>query len=193
MGPARAGKTGELVIGQAHGDLYEAASRGNVWSACTAVSGVAPGTALGTTSAFYLHNPLNSGKNLVILSASMGYLSGTLGAGSTYLTTHSGVAVANPTGTAITPINGLLAGGSVSGVGKAFTTATVITQIALRPLLSFGPMLATSVFQPTPCNFRLDGEFIVAPGYGIGLHSIATAGTTPLVLFGMSWEEVKSS
>ena len=188
----RMGKTGCLVVGSAHGEFYEACSRGQLWSACTAVGGVAPGTALGTTAAFYLHNPIGSGKNLALIACSVGYLSGTLGAGSIYLTTHAGVAVANPTGTAISPRQTLL-GSSAVGVGLAFTTATVITQVAIRPICSFGAALATSVFPPTALKDQINGEIVVPPGFGVGLHAIATAGTTPLVLFGVTWEEAPIS
>lgn len=185
----RAGKTGEGIVGIAHGSMFEAVSRGLTFSACTATSGVAPGTALGTTAAFYVHNPINSGRNLVLLQASIGYISGTYGAGSTFLTTHAGVAVANPTGTAITPRN-MLIGGAAVGVALAFTTATVTTQVAVRPLWSFGAILATSVFQPTACKDFLDGEVLVAPGFGVGIHSVATAGTSPLCVLSATWEEV---
>jgi hypothetical protein len=186
---ARYGRTGCLVVGSAHADYHEATFRGRVFHACTAVSGVAPGTALGTTSAFYLHNPIGSGVVLSIIHASMGYLSGTFGAGSVYYTTHAGVAVASPTGTAITTRNGLI-GGNGASVGLAFTTATVTTQVALRPVWNFGPFLASSVLGISPMTDYPDGDIVVPPGYGLGIHSIATAGTSPLCLIGMSWEEV---
>jgi hypothetical protein len=188
----RMGKTGCLVVGTAHGEFYEAVSRGRCWAACTATSGVAPGTALGTTSAFYIHNPVGSGVNLVLIAASLGYISGTFGAGAVFATTHAGVSVANPTGTSITPRN-LLLGGNASGAALAFTTATVTTQVAIRPLWSFGAILATSVFQPTPAKEQLNGEIVVAPGFGFGIHSVATAGTSPLCVIGATWEEVPIS
>jgi len=188
----RIGKTGGLVVGTAHGEHYEAASRGKVWSACTAVGGVAPGTSLSTTAAFWLHNPIGSGVNLSLIEATMGYLSGTLGAGSVYLTSHAGAAAVNPTGTAISPRQTLL-GSSATGLALAFTTATVVTQIAIRPVCSFGAILATTAFQPTQLKDQINGAVIVPPGFGVGLHSIATAGTAPLALFGMLWEEIPIS
>ena len=188
----RMGKTGELIRGDAHGEFYEATSRGLVYSACTAVGGVAHGTSLSTTASFTLHNPLGSGVLLSLICCSMGYLSGTLGLGVMYLTTHAGVAVANPTGTAIVVRQNLL-GCSAAGKALAFTTATVATQIAIRPLWSFGPLLATTVFTPFICKDQINGEIIVSPGYGINMHSVAGAGASPLVLCGMSWEEVPIS
>ena len=190
--PVRGGKTGEMIIGQAHGEFYEATVRSNVFYAATAVAGVSIGTSLSTTAAFYLHNPVGSGKNLSLIAVSIGYLSGTMGSGAAYLCTHTGVSVANPTGTAITPRPTLL-GGNAVGVGLAFTTATVTTQIAIRPICSFGPFLATTVFQPTALKDSINGEIVVAPGFGVGVHGIATAGTTDRVLIGCTWEEVNIS
>src|SRR3989304_1010987 len=71
--------TGEEVVSQVHAGLYEQNRRGNIYMGATAVSGVAPGTAIGTTAGFALFNPLNSGFDLVVIKASMLYLSGTLG------------------------------------------------------------------------------------------------------------------
>src|SRR5689334_20707141 len=62
----RSGKYGEQIVGQVRGKYFEATSRGNVYNAQTAATGVAPGTALGTTAAFCLYNPANSGKRLVV-------------------------------------------------------------------------------------------------------------------------------
>lgn len=185
----RMGKTGELIQSRAHGEFYETVSRGGTFSACTATGGVAHGTSLSTTAAFCLHNPIGSGVNLSIVSASFGYLSGTLGLGVMYFTTHAGVQVANPTGTAITIRQNLL-GSSSAGKALAFTTATVATQIAIRPFTSFGPYLASTVFVPVIAKDYVNGEIVVSPGYGVNLHSVAGAGTSPLVLLGMSWEEV---
>ncbi len=185
----RLGKTGELVQGRAHGEFFEPVSRAAVFSACTATGGVAHGTSLSTTASFTLHNPLGSGVILSLLTASMGYLSGTLGLGVLYLTTHAGVAVANPSGTAITIRQNLL-GSSSAGKALAFTTATVATQIAIRPVASFGPFLASTVFTPVICKDAINGEISVYPGFGVNLHSVAGGGSTPLVLLAMSWEEI---
>lgn len=186
---ARLARTGGVVIVQAHGAYAEAALRGRLFSACTAVSGVAPGTALGTTSAWYLHNPLASGVSLSLLRASVGYLSGTLGAGSMYFTTHVGVGVANPSGTAIS-IRGGNVGAQAPGAGLAFTTATVITQVPIRPLMNAGAALASTALGLSPCQDLVDGSILIPPGYGVGIHGVMAGGSTPLVLIGGEWEEL---
>lgn len=178
----------------AHGEFYEAVARGTVFSACTASAGVAPGTSLSTTGAFTLHNPLGSGKNLAILTATMAIpwnvATFTMGAGTIFLTTHAGVAVINPTGTAITVRNALL-GSSAQGVALAFTTSTITTQVPLRPFCQMGAIVEdTSALDPFIVKDQLNGEFVVPPGFGINLHGVTAAGSSPLVVFGMTWEEI---
>lgn len=190
----RFGKTIERSIGMAHGEYYEAVSRGNVWSAVGASAGSAPGTSLSTTGAFTLHNPLNSGVNLVILTASMALpwktTQYTMGAGSIYYTTHTGLAVVNPSGTPITIRNCLL-GSSSSPKALAFEQSTIAAQVPLRPFCSLGAIVSdTSALTPFSVKDALNGEFIVAPGFGINIHGITAAGSSPIVVLAMTWEEV---
>jgi len=182
--------TGEQVVSQVHAPLYEQTRRGNVYMGATAVSGVAPGTAIGTTAAFALYNPLNSGFNLVVLKASMSYLSGTLGIGFVNWIMHTaavqaGVAV---TGTAISVVCGN--GSSSVGVGKPLTTATVVAGVLARLFGNLPPMLATSVLTPWRLDDPVDGALSVPPGAAVSLQATAGAGTTPLVIYGCTWEEV---
>jgi hypothetical protein len=46
------------------------------------------------------------------------------------------------------------------------------------------------VFPPVVIKDVMNGEFVLYPGYGCNMHSVAGAGSTPLVLLGMTWEEV---
>lgn len=178
-----------LTVQDLHGRFYEAVYRGNVFEAATATSGVAPGTAIGTTAAFTLFNPKNSGKNLVLLDADMGYVSGTLGSGTVYICASTNPAANAVTGTTITPTN-LLIGGAF-GVGQAFTTATLpAAPTAIHPLWVLSPMLATTVFAPVDLRIVLDGKYIITPGCALSFEAVAGAGTSPLVTFSMSWEEV---
>ena len=166
-----------------------AALEGNVFSAMTAVTGVAPGTSVSTTSAFTLHNPAGSGVNLVILEGTMGYVSGTFGAGVVTWNANSDDDAAAPTGTAIAEVN-MLIGGSANANGRALTTATVPAPTPIRPFASLGASLATTVLGPWVIKDRVDGAIVVKPGCSISLHATAAAGTSPLVVFGVTWQEV---
>jgi hypothetical protein len=95
--PIRLGKLGELVVGGA-ARYAEAVRRGACFRAQTAVTGVAPGTTISTAAAFSLANPLGSGIDLAIPEVSMGYISGTLGAGSVMLCGNRITTGAVPTG-----------------------------------------------------------------------------------------------
>lgn len=189
---ARGNRLGELVVSDGLPRFAEWASRGKIWSASTAAAGVAPGTAIGTTPSFYLHNPIGSGTALIPIGAWLGFISGTLGAGSLVYTTNQGAQSANPTsGTAIVPQATLLAGGNATAAGKAFTGSTVATQTLVRPTgFVLNAMVTTTATNPVQIRDSLDGEFVIAPGYGLGIQGIAAAGTSPLVLLGMTWLEV---
>lgn len=169
-------------------DLYLSVEEGNVYSAMTALTGVAPGTAVGTTSAFTLHNPIGSRVNLVIIEGSMGYVSGTLGAGVVTWNANIDDDAAAPTGTAIVEMNQKL-GASGNAQGRALTTATVPAPTPIRVMGSLGASLASTAVQPWIIRDFVNGAIIVPPGCSISLHATAAAGSTPLVIFNVVWKE----
>ena len=186
----RLGRTGETITQNLHGRYYEQAKRASLFSAMTAITGVAPGTAFGTTAAFTLANPSASAVDLSILFAAMGYVSGTLGAGVVcWLSTISGTA---PSGTAITVQTGRL-GGSAAANGLAYTTATIPSSpVLVRPAFNLQASLASTAVAPWIATDPVEGAIVVAPGNAISLHATAASGSSPLVVFYVVWEEVPS-
>lgn len=175
-------------IAAAFPEYYRLVRAGQVFSATTAVTGVAPGTAFGTTAAFTLQNLAGSGKNLVILECSMGYVSGTLGAGVVaYLVNGPTTAVA--TGTAIVPVNAKL-GGEASVASRPLTTATIASPTLLKPFCSLQASLASTAVAPWLAKEIVGGSIIVTPGSNLSLHGTAAAGTSPLVIFSVTYAEV---
>jgi hypothetical protein len=176
-------------VTQRHGKLYQPARDGRIFHGATAATGVAPGTAIGTTAAFALHNPAGSGVTIAIQKASMGYISGTLGAGTVWHLVNTNVSEAIPTGTAIVE-RPALAGGA-SGKGIALTTATLAAApVIVRPFASLQASLATTAVAPWQVSEDLDGDILLPPGGTYALHATAAAGSTPLVAFGVTWEEI---
>ena len=186
----RTGPTLETIVQQLNGKYYELARLGLVYHAQTAASGVAPGTAVGTTVPYVLANPAGSGKNLVVLATTLGYVSGTLGAGLLAYVADITLTDAATTGTAIVPVNGLI--GGAAGVAKPFTTATVATSPTLvRPICSMSAFLATTAMVPfSTVTDDVDGAIIVQPGTAIGVQGIAAAGATPLIVIAATWAEI---
>ncbi len=181
-----------LRVSGTQSKYQDAVMRGRVFAASTASSGVAPGTTISTTAAFSLYNASTSGVNLVILRASMGFVSGTIGSGSVLFTGNITPGAAATTGTAITGRNCYLGAGQVTSAGAALTTATLPgTPVILRPFCCLTQVVVGTTATGIDTVWQdVDGEFIVAPGCTISLQGLAGAGTSPLVVFGMTWEEV---
>jgi hypothetical protein len=185
----RTSRTGALVATLGHASYAESALRGSMMEVSTAVAGVAPGTVLSTAPPMALWNPPSSGKNLIVTKASMGYISGTLGAGSVCLAAVLSQVTVPTGGTELTPVCSML--GMPRGVGRVFTLSTFVSvpQI-IRPLFTVGAFLATTPQVPVDCVDVLDGSIIVTPGTALVLQEVGAAGTAPLVCFAFTWEEV---
>ncbi len=172
-----------------HAPLFDPAIDGRLFHAATAATGVAPGTAIGTTAAFTLTNPAGSGVRLAIVKAAMGYISGTLGAGTVWHLVNNDPAEAIPTGTPIVELAAIVNG--VGPVGRALTTATLASAPKIiRPFCSLGASLASTAVQPWQIAEDVDGAIVIPAGCSYSLHATAAAGTAPLVAFGVTWEEI---
>jgi hypothetical protein len=193
---ARMGKTGELISGATHGEHFEAAGRGNVFTAQTATGGVSVATlAITTACVFLLYNPLTSGVNLSLIQASAFYVSGTLGAGLLVYTTNGGVGVVSPgVGTAIVGRSSLLNGANAAPKGVPMTSGTAAANMSvIRPFLSLSAYAGAAIGGTMLFKDQLNGEMVVQPGYFVGIHGITATGTSPVMGFSMSWEEVPIS
>lgn len=172
-----------------HGRYYDAARDGRLFHAQTAAAGVAPGTAIGTTAPFALHNPLGSGVYVAINIVSMGYVSGTLGAGTIHHCVNLDPQAAAPTGTTIVERPGLVTGAGSQAI--ALTTATLAAApTPWRQFISLAPELATSVLAPYIAYEDVGGAIILPPGCTYSPQGTLGAGTSPLVVFGVTWEEI---
>ncbi len=198
-GPAtgRQGKSGEAIVAQAHGRYFEAASRGAIFTAASQGAGVATVTSISTTAILSLYNPANSKRRLALLAASLGYFSGTLGAGPIFHCANlAGVgAVAAPSsGTALTAICCNI--GSQyqdASVTQAKTGSTVTAPTILRPFCSVNAILASTATGIFMVSEDLGGMFVIEPGYCYQIQSVCAAGSTPLVSVGVTWEEIPFS
>ena len=188
-GVVRLDKTSALVNSQAHGSYTEPALQSKLMIACNAAAGVAPGTALSTTPPLAIWNPPSSGYNLSVLKATVGYVSGTLGAGTIAYAVVPNQTTVPSTGTEIVPQCTNI--GAPRGVGRAFSGSTLAASpTLLRPGWTVGAFVSTTALQATDeCNL-VDGAIIIPPGTALVLQEIGAAGTTPLVIFACEWEEI---
>lgn len=185
----RGDRTGALVTANAHGQFTEPAVQGAIMYACTPVAGVAPGTALGTAPPLTLWNPPSSGKNLAVTKISVGFVSGTLGAGNIAAAVTQAQVTVPSGGTELTPQCSAI--GLPRGVGRVFQGSTLVTTPSiLRPMFNMGAFVGTATLAPQDCDVLVDGAIIVTPGSALSLQGIAGAGTSPLVILGIQYEEI---
>ncbi len=189
VGAHRGNRTGCLVSTAGHGFFTEPASRGSIMEATTGVAGVAPGTALSTTPPLSLWNPPASGKNLAILKSYVGFISGTLGGGSIVYAVVPSQTTVPTAGTELIPQCSMI--GYPRGVGRAFQGSTLAaTPTILRPAYILGALVNTAVTAPDPALDLVDGAIVVPPGAVLCMQGITAAGTSPLVLLALIYEEI---
>jgi hypothetical protein len=182
-------RTGGARVQQAHAKYHDGTSRNRRYTACTGAAGVAPGTALSTTPPLVVWNPTNSGVLAVLDKVALGYISGTLGAGSIVAAFTPQQVTLPSGGTLLVPQNNFLSNAKPSCTAHQGSTLTAAPTI-LRPLWIMGAALATTAFEPRPTEIDLEGSIVISPGCAYAMQGIAAAGTTPLVLLSATWEEV---
>ena len=167
----------------------ESASRGSMMTASTGAAGVAPGTVLSVAPPLCIWNPPSSGRMLAITHLAMGFVSGTLGAGTLVAAAIPSQATVPTTGAELVPQSNLI--GAPRGVGRAFQGSTVVAiPTIMRPLFTFGAFTTTSAVQPSDTELNVMGMFVIPPGAGFALQAIAAAGTSPLVVLSATWDEI---
>ena len=188
----RQGLNADMITAHGKGRHAEAASWNQIFIASTAVAGVAPGTAISTTPPMDVHNPANSGVLVSILKVTVGYVSGTLGAGSLIYTKNTQEAAPSG-GSALTPSNGNLSrsvGLASAGQGRTIDATPTI----IRPSgIVFGASLATTAALPIVAQDVVDGEIILQEKESFCVEGVMAAGSTPKVMISVTWQEIPNS
>jgi hypothetical protein len=190
----RCSRDGAVVNTQAHATMYEAALRGNVFTASTAQAGitVASGNispmSAGGTPHLALYNPWGSGKFASILRVTSVTVSGTPGAGA-FSYNVGWNQIISIAGNITARCN--LAGGK-QATCRAISATAMTGSAACVPLRPIGKATfagAAAVINPD-LGFVdiLNGEVVLPPG-GLFVICIAAAGTTHVVASSITWEE----
>jgi len=177
----RAGKQGDLIKSKLHGDLYEQAYRGNLFSV-TNQAAVTTTAGLATTfTGLAIANPASSGVNLVIrLFECSQFAVGAAGA--------VGVMVGSGAAAGSLTTRNAKVGGPASPATTASAGATIATPVLERICGSVGSLATTGYgLLPSIC-YDFHGSLIIPPGYYCA--SFTSAVTTSALLFGFVWEEV---
>lgn len=183
----RAGAQGELVVTSAHGDFYEAAVRGNVFSGSN-LTAVTTSAAFATThTGFCLSNPIGSGKNLVLLRVKYGVTVAQTAALVFGLQTGYHAATNVTHTTPLVPLSNMV--GNAAGVALIDAAATL--PIAPTRLILLDTFLtgAITTSQIGGNQYDMNGSLVIPPGGFAATYTSAASVATSLV-FGFTWEEV---
>lgn len=179
---------------------YPDTFNGNVFLGSTAVAGVKPAAYNATAITYAIWNPLGSGKNIIPLYISVGFVDTTSAAGNIGLSYQTGMGSQVATGASVTaatlvaPVNALLSAGNAS-IAK-FAPAALTLAAAASYLMTFGfsqlvtTAATTSSIGWGPWVFQFNGNLIVPPGTGI----FVTGNTAPLSNLNITttWAEINS-
>ena len=191
----RQGRTGEIILSQAHGRYHEQTSRGQLFTLnlTATTTGIAAGNLIGAAAAastqFALWNPIGSGFNLSITKCLIGPISGTFAAGPVY---HGIIQTSVPTIASVgIAYNNLVGGKSpvaryvASAAGTALTGGsapiTFRTMNLTFSATAFASAAGTSTIADVP-----DGDLIIPPGYG-WVPLWTAAGTSVLNSYSVTW------
>ncbi len=197
---ATAGPEGEQVATELHAKFYECARRGRLFFQSVTSGGVAVPIFNTTSPILTLWNPTGSGKNAVLIRLNLGYVSGTMVAGSFGLMFTTGAGSTVATGAvftafnSVTPGNALLGAGNTSVMNSSNAATNTLTATSTKPIwigLSEFAAIASTAIGPAGINYDFEGTVIVPPGCEV--HVVASAASGALLTQTLYWEEVPTS
>lgn len=167
-----------------HGKYFDSVDAGRCFM-CAQQAAAALGTALTATAVTVtLYNPIGSGKNLVLLQATLAVVVGTT-AGQVVYAVNDNIAAAIPaTNTELTVRNCKLGGGEAS-MGKIYSVTTLpAAPVAVRVL--------AGIISTTPGGVHnfvddVDGAIILQENTAVTIQGITTNATGQI---GLMWEQV---
>ncbi len=186
---ARSGKTGELIVGDAHGRYYEATSRGTMFSGSVTAKDTTIGLAT-TYTGLVLSNPIGSNVNLVLNKVGYAFTvafpaASVIG----LLTGFNGTEITHTT--PVTPKSQKI--GGTAGIGKLDSAATLTGTPLLNTILAAGTTAAITT-SPTDCSgiVDLEGSIILTPGSYCAFYTSTVAGASG-ANYSISWEEIPNT
>lgn len=189
----RLGQLGDVIVSELHGRFYETTYRGGTYTlsvataaAITAYTGGAAGT-----PQLAMYNPVNSGRNCVILQASYANVVSASAAGTVAWGLYFGPTAAITQTTLTSPVNNLtmnrVGSGTQCFTNVALTSSTALTNV--YPLGQYYWATAAGVMNVAPQVATIDGSIIIPPGAMIALGGSAAL-TSATWIGSLTWEEV---
>jgi len=173
--------SGGLVVQDAHARYQELAYQGNAYSAANQAA-QAVSVALATTyTGLLVYNPIGSG--IILVPNKVKFALSVAPAGIASIGLISGFQTAAPTGLTALSVRSNQIGNSKTGVGLAYSAATIATPVWFQQLVD--GFTAAALPAPSPV-VDLEGLYVILPGGFIAFGAL----TAVTGLGSMSWEEI---
>lgn len=197
----RLGRTLEIITADGHGKYHEATRTQKVYSLTNPLTatGIAAGNLVSAAAAaacqFVLWNPIGSGVLVSLLKFGMGVVSGTPVGGPLFhgiLTTAPTIATTATAGAAVNNFagGGLPVANYVNTAAQSGTTTTGATAVkTLRAANFTSTATAQASVGMVAAIEEMNGDIVLPPGTG-WLPLWATAGTSVLNAYSITWEEI---
>jgi hypothetical protein len=191
----RMSKSGEAIVSELHGKYYEQAYRGNLFWATMTAGVILPAAGATAANVMTLANPAGSGKNLSLIGFDMVFtvINVTPATGLYGLYVNTNTVAAAVTGTAITPIPGLV-GSNTLPVAKPFSTSTLPAAPTLLKPFGYketgGLVTAVPITGLPSFHIDFDGTVLLTPGSAITPQLGTADATNASVVCSFVWEEV---
>ena len=189
----RVGQLGDVIVSELHGRFYETTYRGSTYtlSVATAAAITAYTGGAGGTPQLAVYNPVNSGKNFVILQASYANMVAASAAGTVAWGLYYGPTAAITQTTLTYPVNNLTLN-KVGSSSQCFTNIALTSSTALTNIYPLGQYYwatAAGAFSTAPQITVVDGSIIIPPGTMIALGGNAAL-TSATWTGSLTWEEI---
>ncbi len=190
------GLEAEQLVAQLHPAYYEAARRGRLFIQSTVAAGVAIPISTTTSPIIVVWNPSGSGRNVVLMRYSIGYVSGTTVAGAVGLSYTTGAGANVATGATFTafnqvnPVNGFIGAGQQSSIKTSSAATNTLTTAGTWFYTIFQNLAVTSAttVASNECTHDFAGSVIIPPG--VAVWPVATAASSALYCQTLTWEEI---
>lgn len=188
--PVGAGRHGQVFADEIHGRWYQAASRGNLFIASTAIAGVtlpAPATTLASKAG--MNNPLGSGVNVELVAIGLTSVTIDVALKNFLLEFQVNASQNGGVPTSITNLTSrsmpLSSAGRVSAA-NAYSALTMTNAAANPVLIPFYPKLETAV-GAAQVYFKFDGELVIGPDTVMAITCTAALAAVNVTYLWAEW------
>jgi len=189
--PISQDQAGSVIASEFFPRYAQLVLQGDVFATNFAAAALAAPSAT-ATGAFFLFNPANSGKNLILLDSQVALTTWTLVTTTSVAIGIIPVANQTPTTTgAGAAISNTLVGSGNASVAKTYASGTLVGApvLAMRVIADF--LLATAVGASVlAIKDEIAGAIIIPPGSGIEIQGVSGTEADVTAIVGLTWAEL---